>query len=64
MNMKLFILFAAALFVTLWWVANFIVAIVKAFICASKDISFSESGWGRVIGALLIAFLWAAVYCM
>lgn len=64
MNMTLFIHFTAALFVTLWWVANFIVAIVKAFICASKGISFSENGWGRIAGALLVALLWAAVYCL
>lgn len=61
MNMKLFWLFTAALFVTLWWIAH-LVTQVAIFMKTGK--AYNDSGFLRLLGAAIIAILWALVYCM
>lgn len=61
MNMKLFWLFAAALFVTLWWIAHLVINCVTFMKTGNAH---NDSGFLRLLGAAIIAILWALVYCM
>lgn len=61
MNMKLFWLLAAALFFTLWWIASLVIN-CTVFMKTGKG--NNDSGFLRLLGAAIIAILWALVYCM
>lgn len=60
MNWTIFIIFIAALFLTMMWTVDFLIALFKA-VCKVPNV---DHGTFRAIWALVIAVLWALVYCL
>lgn len=60
MNWTIFIIFVIALFLTIMWVCDFLIALCKAL----SKIPNVDHGTFRAIWAFVIAILWAFVYCL
>lgn len=60
MNWTVFIIFIVALFFTMLWITDFLIALCKA-VCKVPN---TDHGTARAIWAFIIAVLWALVYCM
>ena len=60
MNWTVFIIFTFALFLTMLWTVDFLIAMGKAM----TKIPNVDHGTFRAIWAFIIAVLWALVYCL